>query len=134
MAITDGLCRSYLRDVVRGHHQPGDDYRLALYGASASLSEATTAYTTTGEVSGPGYEAGGMSLTGFVDSQDGRTITVSWDDPVWSVATITARGALIYNASRNNAAVAVLAFGGDVQSTDAPFTVQLPHDGVVRIT
>lgn len=134
MAIADGLCRSYLREALRGVHQHDDDYRIALYGEGASLSEATTAYTATGEVSGPGYTAGGMALSGFTDGLDGRTVTITWDDPVWSVATITARGALVYNASRANAAVAVLAFGGDVQSTDAPFTVQLPDDGVVRLT
>lgn len=130
--ITAGLCPSYVRDCLRGVHREGDTYMVALYTSDATLTPSTTAYTATGEVEGPGYDAGGLALSGFTTALSGSTVTASWDAPVWPVASITARGGLVYNASRGNAAVAVLHFGGDVQSTDAPYTVQLTD--IVRIT
>jgi len=104
-----------------------DTFRMALYTADAMLSEATPAYQTTDEVIGPGYSAGGIVLTGFVVGQDGRFAFASWTDPVWPISSITARGALIYNATQANRAVAVLDLGQNYTSTNGKFTVALPE-------
>src|SRR5262249_4788055 len=106
--ITQAICNSYKTELFQGVHQPGDDYRMALYVASATLSKATTAYTSSGEVAdGGGYTAGGQSLTGFSVALDGDIAVLDFDDAVWAAATITARGALLYNATRANKALAV---------------------------
>lgn len=126
MAITAAMCNSFKLDQVNGLHQPTDDYAMALYTSAATISKATTAYTATGEAVGTGYTAGGKSLTGRAASLSGDTAMMDFADPVWSTATLTARGALIYNKTRANAAVAVLDFGADVTSTGADYTVVLP--------
>lgn len=125
--IVAGLCHSYkLEAAFLGIHQPGDRYMIALYRGSADLSPETTTYEARGEVSGDGYRAGGQPLTGFApDLQDG-TAFADWNDPVWPAATITARGALIYNASKGNRAVVVLDFGEDKGSINAPFRAIFP--------
>ena len=114
-----------------------DEYRIALYTSAATLSKATTVYTSAGAVVGTGYTAGGKVLTGAAVSLDGDTAILDFSDPSWPDATITARGALIYNATQSNKAVAVLDFGADVASTAAAFTVQLPAPtaaaGLVRV-
>ena len=97
-----------------------------MFTSSATLSAATTAYSTTNEVSGTGYTAGGNALTGAVISADGTTAIVDFDNTTWASSTITARGALIYNSSKANRAIAVLDFGSDKTSTDGDFTIQFP--------
>jgi len=77
-------------------------------------------------VSGTGYSAGGATMTGATITTSGTTALLDFTDPVWEVATITARGALIYNSSKANRAIAVLDFGSDKTTTAADFTVQLP--------
>jgi VCBS repeat-containing protein len=89
------------------------------------LGAATTAYTTTGETSGAGYTAGGNTLTGVTVLTSGTTAYVDFANPVWTSASFTARGALIYNASKSNKAIAVLDFGSD-KTTTTTFTVQMP--------
>jgi hypothetical protein len=138
--ITAAVCNSFKLELgnLSGTHRAGDVYKLALYTAAAALSKATTVYTPTHEVAPSGtYPAGGLVLRGFTAALDGDTVILDWIDPVASGATITARGALIYNSSKGNKAVAVLDFGRDVASTAAPFTVELPPAGagtaVVRI-
>ena len=139
MAITAAICNSFKRELLAmSPHTAADDYKIALYTSAATLSKATTAYTATGEVSGTGYTAGGQSLAGFAATLATDTAILDWTtDPVWTGATLTARGALIYNSTRSNAAVAVLDFGADITSTNAPFTVTLPAAtaaaGLVRI-
>lgn len=125
--IAQALCNSYKAEILQGIHQAGDSYRIALYTAAASLSKDTTEYTAAGEASGAGYTAGGLELAGFTVGLDGDTAYLDWTtDPRWPVATVTARGALIYNATRGNKAVAVLDFGGDIASSNAPFLITLP--------
>ena len=129
MAFTgSALCNSFKLELLQGVHLTGDAYMIALYDNTASLTKATTAYTTSGEVAASGtYVAGGLALSGFQQALD--TDTAYWDwtvDPEWTSATITARGALIYNATRTNKAVAVIDFGGDKTSTAGTFTIQLP--------
>ncbi|UST52973.1 hypothetical protein NF681_11520 [Comamonadaceae bacterium OTU4NAUVB1] len=139
MAITAALVNSFKRELLAmSPHTAADVYKIALYPSSATLSKATAAYSATGEVTGAGYTAGGQTLAGFAATLDTDTAILDWTtDPSWANATITARGALIYNSTRAGAAVAVLDFGADITSTNGAFTVTLPAPtaaaGVIRI-
>lgn len=141
MAITQAMATSFKAEVLLGVHDfrasGGDTFKLALYTSTATLDATTTAYTATNEVSGTGYTAGGASLTnlgGAVTS--GTTGYTDFNDLTFSTATITARGALIYNStpsalsnagtSLTNPAVAVLDFGSDKTSTAGDFTIVFP--------
>lgn len=99
--------------------------KMALYTAQADLNADTLVYTTTNEVVGTGYTAGGKVLTGVTVSKSGTTAYLDFDNVVWDPASFTARGALIYNTSLGNLAVAVLDFGADKTATTT-FTVQVP--------
>jgi hypothetical protein len=105
-------------------------FKIALYTNAATLDANTTAYTTSGEVAATGnYVTGGNTLsvtTTPTNGGSGTTAFIDFADTTWSAATITARGALIYNNSQANSAVAVLDFGSDKTSTDGDFTVQFP--------
>ena len=107
----------------------GDDLWVALYDASATLSPLTDAYTPAGEVKGQGYKAGGQPLKGYKSGIDGITACITWDSMVWPNATINARGAMIYNRSRQNAAVTVVDFGQDVISTNGNWKLPMPALG-----
>lgn len=127
MAITAAVCNSYKQEILQGTHSSADTYKIALYTSTASLDGTTTAYSATNEVSGTGYTAGGATLSGFTVSGSGSTAWLDFTtDPTWSTSTITARGALIYNSSKSNKAVAVLNFGSDITSTAGTFTVTFP--------
>lgn len=141
MAITQAMCTSFKQELMEGVHDfTTHTFKIALYSSSATLSAATTAYSATNEVSGTNYTAGGNSLTvtGGAVSTSGTTAFIDFADTTWSAATITARGAVIYNSSVvGNPAVAVLDFGADKTSTDGDFTVQFPtadaSNAIVRI-
>jgi len=127
MAITSGITISFRSQILLGEHDlDTDSLKLALYSSSASLSDGTTVYTTSNEVVGTGYSAGGVVLTGIDVTTDSSVAVVSITDAVISASTITARGALIYNSSQANKAVAVFDFGADKSSTDGDFTIQFP--------
>lgn len=127
MAITQGMCSSFKEQLLKGEHDfDVDTFKIALYTSSATLDTSTTVYTSSNEVSGVGYVAGGNTLTGTTVSLTGNTAFVDFSDTTWSGATITARGALVYNSSKLNKAVAVLDFGSDKTSTTGDFTVQFP--------
>lgn len=129
MAITSAICNSYKKEILDGTHASGDTYKIALYTDAATLGAATTAYASTNEVSGAGYTAGGATLTGFSSGLSSSTAYLTFSDPSFSNATITARGCLIYNSSKSNKAVAVFDFGSNVTSTSGTFTVDLPVAG-----
>lgn len=134
MAITQAMCDQFKLDVLGGVHQPGDTYKIALYTSAATLDKTTTAYSSTNEVSGTGYTAGGLTLTGYTRALSGDVAYLDWTtDPQWTVSSLTARGALIYNASRANAAMAVIDFGQDYTDTNGNFTVVLPAPGATAI-
>lgn len=137
MAISAAICTSYKQEVMQGVHEAADTYKIALYTSAASLGASTTAYTATNEVSGTGYTAGGATLSGFSVTVDGTTAVLDFTDPTWANSTITARGALIYNSTQSNKAVAVLDFGADISSTNDTFTITFPAaaaaTGLVRI-
>ena len=137
--ITAAICNSYKKEVLDGVHLAADVYKIALFTSAATLSKSTTAYAATNEVAnGNGYTTGGATLAGFTTALDTDTAVLDWTtDPTWPAATITARGALIYNSTRSNKAVAVLDFGADIVSTNGTFTVTFPSPtaaaGLVRI-
>ena len=142
MAITQAMCTSFKKELLEGVHNfknsGGGTFKLALYTSSATLGASTTAYATTNEVSGTGYSAGGSALTRVDPSTSGTTALTDFADLTFSTATITANGALIYNDdASNDAAVIVLAFGGDKTSTAGDFTIQFPtadaSNAIIRI-
>lgn len=104
----------------------GDTFKLALYTSSATLDSSTTVYSASNEASGTGYTAGGEALTNLGVSLSGTTAFLSFDDVTWTTATISAAGALLYNTSKNNKAVAAFNFGGTYSSTAGNFTVAFP--------
>lgn len=124
--IINGLAHSFLSEILDGIHQPQDVYRIALYTSGADLSPETPAYTTSDEVQGQGYGAGGLTLKGRRVMRDGAVAFITWDDPTWPNATITARGALIYNMSKKNRAIGTLDLGQNFSSTNGNFIVILP--------
>jgi hypothetical protein len=125
--ILDGI-HNFGTGVIRAS-TAADVFKIALYTSSATLGASTTAYTTSNEVSSSGtnYVAGGKTLT--ISQAPTFTSTTAWldfDDITWDSATLTSNGALIYNETQGNKAVAVLAFGGDKTSTAGNFTIQFP--------
>jgi hypothetical protein len=103
MAITQAMCSSFKQQILLGEHDLDTDViKLALYTSAATLSAATTVYSTSDEVVGTGYTAGGNTLAGATVSLTGTTAFVDFTDTTWSTATITARGALIYNSSKSD--------------------------------
>ena len=133
MAFTgNAFCTSAKVGFLTGTYVPlTDTMKIALYTNSATLDATTTAYVaTTGqgayEVVGTGYTIGGNTLTGNAISYAGTTAWITFSDSSWTTATITARGALIYDSTQSNAAIAVLDFGADKTSTAGTFTVQMP--------
>lgn len=139
MAITQAMCTSFKVDLLDGEHDFGaDTFKIALYTSSATLDATTTAYSATNEASGTGYTAGGNTLTvSTTPTSSGTTAFISFSNTTWSTATITARGALIYNSTNANKAVAVLDFGSDKTSTAGDFTIQFPtadsSSAIIRI-
>ena len=127
--IEQALCNSYRVEILRGVHSEEDEYRMALYVSDAALSKTTTEYTPTHEVVAKGYTTGGQQLQGFRAALDGDTAILDWTPgPTWGFSDISARGALIYNVTRGNKAVAVLDFGKDVSSKNGgPFKVAFPR-------
>ena len=129
MAITQAMCDSFKVQLLNGAQNfSADTFKIALYTSSATLSNATTAYTTSNEVAtGGGYSAGGNTLTvSTLPTSTGNVAFISFANSSWSNATITAAGALIYNNSKSNSAVAALSFGGDKTSTSGTFSVIFP--------
>ena len=140
MAITTAVCTSFKQELLTGTHNfsnGGDAFKVALYTSSASLDASTTAYSTSNEVSGSGYSAGGATLTNVTPTTSGTTAYVDFADVTFSNSTITARGCLIYNSSDSNKAVAVFDFGSDQASSSSNFTITFPtadaSSAIVRI-
>jgi hypothetical protein len=142
------MCTSFKKELLYGVHDfdlaNGDTFKIALYDNNASFDASTTAYTTSNEVSGTGYSAGGGALTNVDPTSSGTTALTDFQDETFSTATITARGALIYNTTPNttslsvtNPTVVVLDFGGDKTSTAGDFTIVFPtadaSNAIIRI-
>lgn len=129
MAIYQGQTTSFKQELYEAVHDfLTDTFNIALYTNAASLGADTTVYTTIGEVVGTGYSAGGEVLTGVTVASANGVAYVNFNSVTWNPASFTCRGALIYNASKSNKAVAVLDFGVDKTATNS-FTVQMPVNG-----
>jgi hypothetical protein len=130
MAFTgNAFCTSAKVGFLTGTYTPlTDTMKIALYTNAATLDATTTVYTSSGEVSSSGtnYTAGGNTLAGNAISSGGTTAWLTFSDSSWTTATFTARGALIYDSSKSDAAIAVLDFGADKTATVGTFTVQMP--------
>ena len=143
MAFTGNfMCTSFKKELMQGVHDftasTGNTFKLALYTNSASFTAATTAYTATNEISGTGYTAGGGTLTNVTPTTSGTTALTDFADLTFSTATITARGALIYNdTAAGDPSVVVLDFGSDKSSTAGDFTIVFPtadaSNAIIRI-
>lgn len=142
MAISQAMCTSFKVQLMTGTHNftasTGNTFKIALYQSTANLGATTTAYTASDECPSTGnYTAGGQALTNITPTSSGTTAYTDFDDETWANATITANGALIYNSSAANAAVCVLAFGGDKTSTNGDFTIVFPtadaSNAIIRI-
>lgn len=126
MALVQGLCSSFKQESWLGIHDlDTDTLQLALYVSAADLGPSTTVYTTSNEVTGGGYTAGGVVLLNPQVLLYGTTAYFSCDNAVWTGVSFVARGGLIYNASKANRAIAVLDFGAD-KTAGPNFTVQIP--------
>lgn len=124
--IYQTLTTSFKEQILKGEHDLlTDTLKLALYYSTADLSEDTLIYTTSGEVVGGGYTAGGVILTGVTINKSGSVAYVNFNNAVWNPASFTSAGGLIYNASKSNKSIAVLSFGNDKVATNS-FTVQMP--------
>src|SRR6056300_330394 len=131
MAIDQAIANSFKKQLLEGGHDfklsGGSKFKLALYTAGATLTSATTSYTTSQEVSASGqYTAGGGALVNAGTSITAGVARVDFNNLSFTGVTLTARGALIYNTSLTNAAVAVLDFGADKTATSGTFTIQFP--------
>ena len=155
MAITQAMTTSFKQEILQGIHNftngsgggtttttgTGNVFKIALYTSSATLSAATTTYSTSNEVSGTNYTAGGNTLTNVTPTTSSTTALTDFADTTWSSSSMTARGALIYNSSTTagtaDRAVVVLDFGADKTSTSGDFTIQFPaasaSEAIIRI-
>jgi VCBS repeat-containing protein len=150
MAIAQAMCTSFKKELLEGVHNfknsGGDTFKLALYAegsggkssTTATLGATTTAFVTTGEVASSGtYATGGGSLTRVDPTTSSTTAFTDFADLSFTTATITAMGALIYNSSDSNKAVAVLDFTSNKSSTAGTFTIQFPtadaSNAIIRI-
>ena len=136
MAILQTIPTSFKVELLQAIHNFGptspNTFKIALYTAAANLGYATTAYSTTNEITGTGYTAGGNTLvisispTSGTNSANVPTAFISFSNTSWPNASFTARAALIYNATQGNKAVAILDFGSDKTVNNTTFTIQFP--------
>jgi len=137
MSISQAMCTSFKAEILDEQHDlVADTIKIALYTSSASLGAGTTAYSTTNEITGTGYTAGGVTLTSRAVATSGTTAYFDSADPSWTSASFTANGALIYNDTNSDKAIAVLAFGGDFTVAGGTFQIVFPAAGanaIVRI-
>ena len=144
MAITSAICSSFKQELLQGKHNfassGGDTFKIALFTSDASLGASTTAYSTSNEISntsGSSYSAGGATLTSVTPALDGTTAVCDFSDVSYTSASFTANGALIYNDTQSDKAVAVIAFGGDKTVSSGTFTIQFPaadaSNAIIRI-
>ena len=147
MAFTGNfMCTSFKVELLKGLHDftnGNDQFKIALYDNSASFTAATTDYTVTNEVANSGsYSAGGGTLTNVTPTSTSTTAFTDFDNITFTSATITARGALIYNSQTGGGTsttdtVVVLDFGSDKSSTSGDFQIVFPtadaSNAIIRI-
>jgi hypothetical protein len=136
MAIQQGLTNSFKQEMIQaGQNLATDTLKMALYTAFSDIGPLTTAYTTSDEVTGTGYTAGGVVMTGVTittqtTGPNAGTVYVDFANVAWPGANFVARGALIYNVTRSNKSVAVLDFGSDKTFSSVSNTVVMPENTV----
>ena len=142
MAITSAVCTSFKVELLKGIHNftasSGDTFKLALYTSDASLGAATTAYTTSNEVSGSGYTAKGNTLTSVTPVASSTTAVCDFNDTSFTSASFTARGCMIFNEdATGDPACVIIDFGSDKTVTSGTFTIQFPtadsSNAIIRI-
>jgi hypothetical protein len=155
MAITQAMCTSFKQELLQGVHNftsgsgggtttstgSGNAFKIALFTSSASLGAGTTAYSTSNEASGTGYDAGGKALTNVTPTTSSTTALTDFADVTWGSSSVTARGAMIYNSSTTagsaNRAILILNFGADKASSSGDFTISFPtadsSSAIIRI-
>jgi len=142
MAITQAMCTSFKSEILQAVHNfkttGGNTFNLALYTSSATMSAATTAYSTSQEATGTNYTAKGSALTNVTPTTSSTTAFTDFADLTFGTCTITARGCMIFNdTATGDPAVAVFDFGGDKTSTAGSFTITFPaadaSNAVIRI-
>ena len=138
MSIMQGATTSFKVQLLEGVHDfLTDTFKIALYTGNASLGPDTTVYTTSNEITGTGYTAGGNTLTATTPTSSGTVAYVSFANTSWTSASFTARAALIYNSTQGNKSVAVLDFGSDKTVANSTFTITFPvadaSNAIVRI-
>ena len=147
MPITQAMSTSFKVEILNGIHAFGttvvrsgttaDTMKIALYLSTATMSATTTVYSASNESSGTNYTAGGNTLTAVAPTSSSTTAYLDFNDTTWSTASVTARGALIYNSTQANKAVAVLDFGTEKTSTAGHFTILFPtadaSSAIIRI-
>ena len=133
MAITSAICTSFKQELLVGTHNftatTGNTFKIALYTSSATLGAGTTAFSSSNEItntSGTAYTSGGATLTSVTPTTDSTTAVCDFADVSFTHASFTANGALIYNDTQSDKAVAVIAFGGDKTVSSGTFTIQFP--------
>jgi len=133
MAITSAICTSFKQELLVGTHNftatTGNTFKIALYTSDATLGAGTTAFTSSNEItntSGTAYTSGGATLTSVTPTTDSTTAVCDFADVSFTSASFTANGALIYNDTQSDKAVAVIAFGGDKTVSSGTFTIQFP--------
>ena len=133
MAITSAIYTSFKVELLKGVHDftatTGDTFKIALFTSSATLGAGTTAFSTSNEItnsSGTAYTSGGATLTSVTPTSDSTTAVCDFANVSFTSASFTANGALIYNSSESNKAVAAIAFGSDKTVTSGTFTIEFP--------
>jgi hypothetical protein len=133
MAITSAICTSFKQELLVGTHNftatTGNTFKIALFTSSATLGASTTAFSSSNEItnsSGTAYTSGGATLTNITPALSSTTAVCDFVDVSFTSASFTANGALIYNSSQSNKAVASIAFGGDKTVSSGTFTIQFP--------
>jgi len=129
--IKTGIPAQTKADFLGGVHSVSDQYKIALYTSSANLGEDTTTYTDKGEVSGKGYRRGGVKLQNPRTWVDRGAGALTFDSVHLPNATITARGYMIYNASKGKKAVCIVDWGAEYTSTEGPFNIKIASDALV---
>ena len=136
--ITVGMCNSFKEELLKGVHDfTTDTFKIALYSNNSTIGPGTTTYTTTNETSGAGYRSGGNTLTGATVTLSQGIAFVTFSATTWTSSNFSARGALIYNSSKTDRAVAVFEFGEVKTVSSGNFQIQFPAnnptDAVIRI-
>jgi len=128
MAITTSIALQFKEDIYLGVHDfSADTFKMALYASTATLNEATSVYTTSGEIVGSAYSAGGITLTGAAVSEASGVIIITFDDAnIPSLTVADVRGCMIYNSSKSNKTFVCINFGETYSATSTEFNFQFP--------